>query len=750
MSQVHIRGSHRLASICSGLLLASSLAHAVSFYVSPTGNDANPGTLQAPFKTITKARDAVRDVNTAMSEDVHVYLRGGNYPVTSPIDFTPADGGKGDFRVIYQAYQNEIPVLNGGVQVTGWTQVNGNVYKATLDRATKLRSLIVNDKRAYMTKKTVTSKGGWGTYSVTAGQAAWAWKSGSQFDGVQYATTDVPELTNPDDVELVNGTTWNVNIVCVRDQAVSGSNRILKLQQPFAAISFNQGWNSGFSATGSHTIQNVYEFLNSAGTFYFNKTTKTLYYYKRSDEDMSTARVFAPSAETILNIQGTSKTSRVRNITFKGITFANTEAVLPNIAGSSGKTTVQGSTWCIAYTNTDWHAEQYRAYDVMSSAIQVSNATSIVFEDNALAHIGNEGIGIINDVTNARIVGNVIYDVGGSAIQVGHPQHIYETSSNAREKFTTANKGICRNTVIQNNLLYDLTTMYTGHSSISAFFVDSLAIVQNHVEKLNYVGMSIGWGWCNFDSIAVPGNPTRTCRRNIINNNRIFDCMKVLNDGGAIYTLGSQPGSAIWGNYVKASTTHFQGVIHPDEGTAYYNGGNMVFDVTPGQDNAEINDWGRKHDNHYDNIYTTSSAITTGGPRCTMTNIHVYPKAGWPAEAQAIIKAAGLDSAHAKLWDKMTAGIPSVGIHGRGAVEGSKSSRVTILPDRSARSFSILNPDGHRISTRVYDPSGKRAYTGEETSATRLQVPLSSARGVYLVVLEVDGVPEHRMVMQGL
>ena len=160
MRRIQFRANLPVALFSCTLLLAASAARAVSFYVSPTGSDDNPGTLAAPFKTITKARDAVRTVNTAMTEDIHVVLRGGNYPVASPIEFTPADGGKGSYRVIYEAYPNETPVLNGGVQVTDWTQVNGNVWKATLDRSTKLRSLIVNDKRAYMTKKTVTSKGG--------------------------------------------------------------------------------------------------------------------------------------------------------------------------------------------------------------------------------------------------------------------------------------------------------------------------------------------------------------------------------------------------------------------------------------------------------------------------------------------------------------------------------------------------------------------------------------------------------------
>lgn len=739
MSHTRMLAKSCITRISLGLVCSASLAQAASFYVSPVGDDSNPGTLQAPFQSITKARDAVRAINANMTDDIQVYLRGGNYFIPATIEFTAADGGTSGHRVIYQAYNNERPVLNGGVPVTGWTLSSGSVYKASLDRATKLRSLIVNNKRATMTRKTVTSKGGWGTYSVTAGQADWAWKSGSQFDGIQYGTTDVPDLANPGDLEIINSTTWNSNIVCVREIATSGTNRILKLQQPYGAIALNQAYSAGFAATGSHVIQNAYEFLNTPGTFYFNRATKTVYYYKQSTDNMSTAVVYAPTTETVLRIKGSSKAARVANLTFKGLTVANTESVLPMVGNSSGKTTIQGSNWCIAYANGDWHPDQYRAYDVMSNAIDVSNASSIVFEDNTLAHIGNEGIGFINDVVNSRIVGNVIYDVGGSAIQVGHPQHLYETSTNAREKYTSANKGICRNTVIQNNLLYDVTTMYPGHTAVQAYFVDSLAIVQNHIEKLNYVGVSIGWGWCNFDSVAVPGNPTRTCRRNIFSYNRVFDCMRTLGDGGALYTLGSQPGSSTWGNYVKASTTRFQGVIHPDEGTAYYTGGNMVFEITPGQDNAEINDWGRKHDNHYDNIYTTSSAITTGGPRCTMTNIHVHPTANWPAEAQSIIKNAGLDSAHQTLFAKMSVDIPPVGVQGKSPARSLSAGGLSIVPDRATHSLTLRNPAQLPLSASVYTTDGRRIYRATGTRTAELRIPLPGGQGVYLVQVGVDG-----------
>ncbi len=179
---------------------------------------------------------------------------------------------------------------------------SGSVYKATLARTTKLRNLYVNDQRALMTSKVVSAKGGTGTYSVTAGQADWAWASGSGFDGVKYSTSDVPDITsNKDDLEIVNQSTWNENIVCTSDVVTtSGGNRALMLQQPYGAIAQLPGWGAAFVATGSHKIFNVHAWLTSAGHFYFDKTAGTLYYYPRSGEDMSTADVEAPVAEQLL------------------------------------------------------------------------------------------------------------------------------------------------------------------------------------------------------------------------------------------------------------------------------------------------------------------------------------------------------------------------------------------------------------------------------------------------------------------
>jgi len=64
-------------------LWISGVASAAELYVSPTGSDSAVGTERAPFRTITRARDAARQLR----KPVTVYLRGGNYALSEPVVF---------------------------------------------------------------------------------------------------------------------------------------------------------------------------------------------------------------------------------------------------------------------------------------------------------------------------------------------------------------------------------------------------------------------------------------------------------------------------------------------------------------------------------------------------------------------------------------------------------------------------------------------------------------------------------------
>lgn len=614
-----------------------------AYYVSPAGSDTNPGTLSAPFLTLTKARDVVRTVNSQMAEDIHVVLRAGTYRIASTIAFGPQDSGSNGHRVRYESYPGETAVLNGAVQVTGWTQGSGSVYKAPLARTTKLRNLYVNDARAAMTRKVVPSKGGTGTYAVTAGQAAWAWASGSGSDGAKYSLTDVPAIaSNKDDLEIVNGTTWNENIVCVRDVVTTSDNyRGLLFQQPYGAIAQLPNWNAGFSVSGTHTIYNAFEFLNTPGQFFFDKTTGTLYYYPRAGENMTTADVEAPVAEKLIDIAGASTTNRVKNLTFQGITFQNTDYGLYTVAGSHGKATVQGATVYIAYGDGNWHNSKYQIIDTLPSVISASNADSLEFIGNVVKHSGSEGISIINDVVNSTLSGNYLTDIAGSGITVGHPQHVAIGDGGAHEKYPAGVEGVCKGNTITNNVLYNISSLpgFGGHAGITAFFVDSLVITHNHIQATAYNGINLGWGWSNFAS-------STTCKNNQVNGNRLVDTLNRLHDSGAIYTIGQMPGTTINQNYVKGIPPATSGPtygLHNDEGSAFITENDNVLDISPDvKYTINCEDFGAKHDLTILRTYATVNKMGVKPPNSVIDTPVVVSDNVWPLTQYKACVASGI------------------------------------------------------------------------------------------------------------
>lgn len=719
--------------------MPASAATQATYYVAPTGNDNNSGTITAPFRTVQRARDVVRTINGNMTGDINVFLRGGTYPVTSTIELGSGDSGTNGFRVIYAAYPNETPVLDGGVQVTGWTQHSGNVWKAPLDRANKLRALYVNGKRAFMASKTISSAGCFGTYNITAGQAAWAWESGSQCDGARYSSADFPAIAgNQDDIEIETATTWTTAIVGVRQVTTDGSSRVALFQQPGAAIA--QGaYNGNFQTGGTHKVMNAYEFLDTPGEFFFDKTSRTVYYYKASSEDLTTAAVFAPNnVTTVLRIAGTSTSSHARNITFSGLTVQHSDWNLFNVSGSAFKQAQQGNLGASAYAKGNFHVYYYRNVDVAPGIIDIQNADGILLQRNRVQHTGAEGINMVNDVQGTQLIGNYTNDIGGSAITVGHPQHVYigDFTSSNREKYSTQVEGLPKNIEIKNNYLYDSAVLFNGHSAISAYFVDTLTVQHNRIEKTPWSGITLGWGWWNFDGSSgsiAPNRPTTTARNNTISYNHIIDTVQRLNDTAPIYTLGSQPGTTITNNYLQGVPSGHKYGLHPDEGSAFITFRDNVLSVDKNVTwLINSDDFGRKHDLSITQTYGPINKVSNKNlPNSTVQDILVSSDYVWPAAAYAIAAASGLEDAYRDIIPPSNLSKPDYALPASTFV-GSGTATIPVRSTGDATNTIWLAPSG---TTTFVAGSTMTSASG---TATSIAVPTSS--GDYrLYVLDAQG-----------
>jgi tetratricopeptide (TPR) repeat protein len=110
-------------------------APALTYFVAPNGRDDNRGTLEKPFATLERARDAIRAqrINDALPPGgATVYLRGGTYGVTNTFTLTDIDSGNLGAPVVYRAWRDEKPVFDGGFRVRGLKNVRDAAVLARL------------------------------------------------------------------------------------------------------------------------------------------------------------------------------------------------------------------------------------------------------------------------------------------------------------------------------------------------------------------------------------------------------------------------------------------------------------------------------------------------------------------------------------------------------------------------------------------------------------------------------------------
>jgi hypothetical protein len=107
------------------------------FYISPTGNNANPGTLSQPFRTIQKCASVATPGTACL-------IRAGTYRET----IRPTASGQAGLPIVFKPYNNETVVISGTDIVQNWSMDSGSIYKASLnwDLGSGSNQVFVNGK----------------------------------------------------------------------------------------------------------------------------------------------------------------------------------------------------------------------------------------------------------------------------------------------------------------------------------------------------------------------------------------------------------------------------------------------------------------------------------------------------------------------------------------------------------------------------------------------------------------------------
>jgi hypothetical protein len=605
-----------------------------AFYVDPArGDDTSGGTSpDTAFRTLERARDAVRATLPRQSADIVVHLRGGTYARTEPFLLDDRDSGRHGHLVRYQAFENETPVLDGGRRLTGWSAFDAakNIHRV---RAPGLatRQLFVNGTRATRARST----GG---------------LANATFDAIGHTTTDtfLATFRAPRELQFVYERIWTMPRNQVDSITVTNGVARIVMQQP------GWRWNRNKLATSVQLpkyYENAFELLDQPGEWYLDRTgvvdpaaPGTLYYIPRKGEDLASAEVVAPVAEKLLVAAGRSLDTPLTHLELRGLSFQYTTYLRPDAA--NGHPDAQNNVIREEGVKGPDGVYTFREFIIDGAALTLRYARDLTLERLRFERLGGNGVNAFAGVSHSTFCGGLYRDVGGTGIQIGDYTGFLDPRSENYaflldpDRTDLDHRLVNRELTVSNNYLHRCGVDFPSSTAISlAFPVDS-RVVHNEIEEMPYTGIHLGWAWTRLPRTSMGGN--------LIAHNYVNNVMRVLNDGGCIYVLGPQRGpdaySVIRDNYVTRCSN--QG-IYLDDGASYYRVQDNVI-AAIGDKPVKIVHL-NKHDVDVVRTYSSKPLGEFRAPRVTVEPAILRIDRKWAPEAQAIIEKSGLEPGYRDL-----------------------------------------------------------------------------------------------------
>lgn len=496
------------ASLLISFLILNT-TQATTFYISSVGDDSNDGlSVESPFKSITKAQQEARAL-----DDVTIMLRGGLYYLDETLVFTADDSGTESNPVRYIAYEDENPVLSGGVLIkSNFEEVKPGVFQTHIPEVEKgewyFYQLFVDGKRLIRAR---TPNNG---YFNMVGEM--------RLEGPGHFTYNEGDIKKEwagrGDVDVIGLAKWAEIRMPLAEVDEENNTATLTKQVP------PSNWRG--AKNPRYWIENAPESLDQSGEWRLDKKTGVLTIMLEPGQDLNEMQIIAPKLEHIIQIDGKpDQESFVSHLQFKGLTFSHT----------------------ISPMLQDGYPDVQAAYNI-SAAFSANGARNILVKDCVFTLAGNYAVEFAQGCSDNHIVGNTINDIGAGGVKIGEPA-MREGALRTHHNHVT------------DNHIHHIGVMYPAAVGIWVGQSDHNTLAHNHIHHTFYTGISVGWTW---------GYKPTGAHHNTVEYNLVHDIGQgVLSDMGGIYTLGTQPGTVIRNNVFHHIDSFSYGGwgIYPDEGS---------------------------------------------------------------------------------------------------------------------------------------------------------------------------------------
>lgn len=558
--RLHIRALLAATILCTFVVPIA----ATEFYVSPDGNDENPGTKQKPFATLAGARDAVRKkIAAGLNSNITVLLRGGAYRLDETAVFGLKDSGTENHSIIYAAMPGEKPVFSSGLPIRDWGKLygtlpglpdvaQGKVWVADVPKGLeRFLTLYDGDERLPRARSRgfVPAK----RYPRTRIPG---WRN-----RLEFPKGALGKWTNLSDAEvlIVPQYPWVCNLLPLSsvDENAGVAQTAVPATYPMGQVYFSR------FPDGTLWVENEPEALDEPGEWILDTAQRKLYLWPKGERPSDT--IVAPRLTEFIRVEGLIEYDSpfdvpVRNLVFRGLTFTH------------------GDRWPWEPDKVGWGLQHdWEMFDRPTALVRFRGAENCVVGNCRFANSGGAAIRLDLHCQDNRIEDNDIEHIGGVGVLLAG--------------YGPGTKDVNKRNTLAGNHIHHVGQVLWHSVGVFVWQSGENRITNNLIHHTAYTGIvvsgRIGWTrsgesecsktirWGEIaraapDSLEKPSWHQRERfmhgRRNVVERNEIHHTMQILGDGNCIYISGTGGGNVVRENYLHdVDTTNVNANIRCDD-----------------------------------------------------------------------------------------------------------------------------------------------------------------------------------------
>jgi hypothetical protein len=477
--------SIRKLLLVTAILWPVGLCAQTILYVAPNGNDAGPGTKSKPFSTIDKAKIEARKTRG----DVQIILMGGTYHLTSTIVFSSEDSRMDNETLSIRSFKGKRVIVSGGAILNlNWKPFKNGIWKSEVTQDLIFDELLVNGQLQHMAR--------YPNYDSSA----------------RFLGGTASDVMSRDRVSR-----WNSpaeGYVHALHQNEWGDFHYMITGKSSAELTLEGGWqnNRRMRMHDRHRfVENVYEELDTANEWFYDKKTKILYYFPPNGLDIKKAKFETPQIAHLFEFAG-SEVKPVKNISIEGLTLTQTLRTFMD-----NREPLLRSDWTI-----------YRG-----GAVKISGAVNCSLKNCVLSNLGGNAIFFNNFNRSCEISGCLISGIGASAICfVGDPNAVRSPSFEYNEFVPLSEidrtpgpktNNYPAECTVSDNLIFNLGRVEKQSAGVQLSMCRNITVRHNTIYDVPRAGINISEG---------------TWGGHMIEFNDVFNTVKESGDHGSFNSWG--------------------------------------------------------------------------------------------------------------------------------------------------------------------------------------------------------------------